>query len=221
MQPVSTLCTWRRGATSRFAPETIVIRDGRTVLFRPIRPEDAALLLDFDRRLSERSRYFRMHGSPGPLTPSMALYLASVDFVGRHAIVGVVDEMEGPAVVVVGRVEFGEPGTAELALVARDDYQALGLGTAMLARLVETARWRGASVIVAPVLGENAAMLKLLAASGFVGGEARMGVIELTLDAENPPPGQSVVPVLTGRRRRRVRFIDEGHGLGGLVPGPL
>jgi GNAT superfamily N-acetyltransferase len=116
----------------------------------------------------------------------MARQLATVDCVRRFAVVAVVRDSDGAAVVAVGRLEFADPTTAEVALIVRDDYQSLGLGTAMLGRLINTARRRRAVVIKASVLAENRTMLTLLASKGFVARDADLGVIDLTLRREEP-----------------------------------
>jgi GNAT superfamily N-acetyltransferase len=193
-------------------PESITLHDGRTVVVRPIRPSDADLLIEFDERLSERSRYLRTHGWRGRLTPVLAQHLATVDFVRRFAVVAVVEEMHRTAVVAVGRLEFGDAKTAELALVVRDDYQSLGAGTAILTRLLETARRRGAAVIQASVLAENQTMLTLLASKGFTTGDADLGVIELTLYRKEGPADR---PVLGAATRRKMRWGRASAGGGG------
>ena len=44
----------------------VVLRDGKTAHIRPIRPDDAELLVEFYSRVSDRSKYYRFF-SPMPL----------------------------------------------------------------------------------------------------------------------------------------------------------
>src|SRR5438552_10364253 len=120
---------------SRLVHETVALRDGRTAILRPIDPSDAERLIDLHNHLSFESQYFRFFGPKPRLTAAEAEYLANVDFHRRFAIVGQVDGEDGEEIVGVGRFDVNEPGTAEAAVVVRDDYQHVGLGTALLLRM--------------------------------------------------------------------------------------
>jgi ribosomal protein S18 acetylase RimI-like enzyme len=54
------------------------------------------------------------------------------------------------------------PGDAELAMVVRDDYQAQGVGTALVERTLDGARSSGITTLRCYVLPENRAALRLL-----------------------------------------------------------
>jgi acetyltransferase len=170
---------WITRRVARFLREDVRLRDGRTVLLRPIRASDAPRLVDLHRRLSDQSRYLRLHGAQPDIGPAAARYFADVDFDRRFAIVAVVREARRHSIVAVGRFDIGADATAEMALVVRDDYQALGLGTAILTRLLDIARGRGVRTMTASVLGENRPMLKLLGSKGFDAVASEHGVTEL------------------------------------------
>ena len=55
----------------RALQQTAELADGREVLIRPIRPEDAQMEQDFVRGLSEQSKYLRFMYAARELTPSM------------------------------------------------------------------------------------------------------------------------------------------------------
>ena len=63
-----------------------------------------------------------------------------------------------------------KPGKAELALAVIDEYQGLGIGSALLRHLVTIARECGISELFAEVLPDNRPMLKVFEKNGFRGG---------------------------------------------------
>ena len=60
-----------------------------------------------------------------------------------------------------------QPGQAEVAFVVVDEYQGQGIGTMLMRHLAAIARGAGIRELIAEVLPDNAAMLKVLGTSGF------------------------------------------------------
>ncbi len=169
---------------SRLIQEKVALRDGRTVTLRPIDPSDAERLIELHDQLSFESQYFRFFGPKPKLTAAEATYLANVDFHHRFAIVAATSEEE---IVAVGRFDVNEPGVAEAAIVVRDDYQHVGLGTAVLQRMREVGRGAGLKSFTAEVLAENSRMLDLLTANGLETAEAESGIVRVIAPIENQP----------------------------------
>jgi len=182
------------GSFAAFLTEQVRVRDGRRLTVRPIQREDAGLLIEFHERLSPQSRYLRFF-SPFPhLSPKMAEYLAGVDFVDRFALVATADEDGVERIVAVARFDIApDDVVAEVALVVRDDYQGVGLGTAVFGRLVEMARARGVRRLTGSVLAENRRMLQLLRNHGISAGQTEAGIVQFGLPVDDSP---SVVTVL-------------------------
>ena len=63
--------------------------------------------------------------------------------------------------------EPGHPRTAGIGLVVRDDYQGEGLGTQLLAGLIQAARERGLISLWGVTLAGNAAMQRLICCCGL------------------------------------------------------
>lgn len=171
---------------ARFVRETITLRDGREVVLRPIDRDDADGLIRFHNHLSPDSQYFRFFGPKPRLSAAEAAYLAGVDYHRRFAIVGEAEEAGEKNVVGVGRFDINEPGLAEAAIVIRDDYQHVGLGTAILQRMTEVARGRALKAFTAEVLAENTKMLELLASNGYQVEPPQGGVVRVTAPIERP-----------------------------------
>jgi GNAT superfamily N-acetyltransferase len=167
----------------RFIRESLALRDGRKVVLRPIRPEDAPKLIELHDRLSTDSQYYRFFGPKPRLSPGEAAYLANVDFHRRFAIVAV----DGDDVVAVGRFDIQPDGSAEPAIVVRDDHQGVGLGKAILERMREVARGRGVERFSAEILAENRRMLQLMSQSGLDVNQVEEGVVRVTAPIDDLP----------------------------------
>ena len=145
----------------------VVLPGGQTVAVRLIEPSDAPRLQRFHERLSRRSIYFRFFGAMPHLSDQQAKHFAEVDYLNRLALVAL-DPEEPDEIIGVARFDRA-PGKdeAELAIVVADRYQGQGLGRVMLSLLVEAARARGITRLLALVLLDNPRMIDLLRRLGF------------------------------------------------------
>ncbi|MGC1551894.1 MAG: GNAT family N-acetyltransferase, partial [Bradyrhizobium sp.] len=96
----------------------------------------------------------------------MAFFL-DIDFESHVALVAQIDEAGRPAIVGGGRYIVVQPGRAEIAFVVIDAYQGQGIGTILMRHLAILARDAGLKELIAEVLPENSAMLKLFKKFGF------------------------------------------------------
>ena len=145
------------------------LRDGRTMLFRPIRPDDLEEMLEMGQRLSPRSvrmRFFTTRFDfKAAATRAFIEHLATVDYETRMAYVG---HLPGErAIRAIGRYETEMPGVAEVAFTVEDAFAGQGIGTHLLYLLADYARERGYHEFNAMTLAENAAMLGVFRNSGF------------------------------------------------------
>ena len=147
------------------APETL--RDGRTVVVRALRPEDRADLLAAVGRTSDRSLYRRLFAIKRGFTDREVDFYVNVDFVGHVALVAVLAEDGQPVIVGGARYIVVRPGQAEVAFAVDDAHQAQGIGATLMRHLVVLARNAGLCELIATVLPENNAMLKVFDASGL------------------------------------------------------
>lgn len=141
------------------APELLTLRDGATVVVRPIIPADAARLRRMFERLSPETVYRRFF-SPVTRPPARALiHLATVDHDRREALVA----LSGNEIVGVARYDR-RPGSdaAEIAVTIEDAWQHRGLGSRLARRLAARAAGRGIAELSAAMLGDNRPALGLL-----------------------------------------------------------
>ena len=143
----------------------IVLRDGGGARVRPIKPEDADLVVAFFEKLGPESRYYRFFRVKNTLEPDEIEHFTNVDYHGRMALVALLDgELIG-----VGRydVDPNEPTSAEVAFAVIDEQQGRGIGTKLLELLTSHARSHGVEEFRAFVLGENRRMMRVFRNSGY------------------------------------------------------
>lgn len=139
----------------------LVLNDGRRVDVRPIEPTDKQALADAFGRLSTESRYRRFLGARGRLSTSTLRYFTEVDHHDHEALVAF--DPSGALVGVARYVRLAERlGTAELAVTIADEWQSDGLGTALVALLIDRARAEGIEAFSGEVLSHNRRMVDLL-----------------------------------------------------------
>ena len=178
---------------------------GVTVHLRPIRPDDAARLVEFHKGLSTRSVYRRFFFVHPSLSPAEVERFTHVDYVDRLAIVAV-DDLR---LVAVGRYERrSETTEAEVAFVVADEYQHDGIGTLLLEHLAEAAWRNGITTFVAETLAENRDMLRVFFDSGFpVTSTSESGTISVRFPIE---PTDAYEAARASRHTRSERGAERG-----------
>jgi RimJ/RimL family protein N-acetyltransferase len=168
--------------------ERLMLRDGRDVEVRPLERRDRALLEAAIGRLSDESRYLRF-GTAKPRTTERELdRLVDVDHHAHEAFLAV-DPRTGRGVAVVRFIQLpGERGVVELAATVADDWQGIGLGSALLAGIMQRACDEGYSALRASVLAANSRSIAMLRRAGFKGrpGTGTLREYELAL-CDCPP----------------------------------
>jgi RimJ/RimL family protein N-acetyltransferase len=150
------------------ATRTIELRDGGTILVRPIEPADKPLLRTAFERLSEQSRQRRFMGPAEELTDEDLVYLTEVDHRRHEALVAL--DPETGEILGVARW-FRKPGqreVAELAVAVVDDFQGRGIGSALVAAINERARDEGILRYHAIVSTDNVQVIEALERNGAV-----------------------------------------------------
>jgi GNAT superfamily N-acetyltransferase len=189
-----------RGYPAELAGDTMT-PGGSTVHLRPIRPDDAAGLVDFHRALSPESIYRRFFSVHPQLSAAEVERFTCVDYVDRFAFVA----EDGDQLIAVGRYDRA-PGTseAEVAFVVADQHQHRGIGTTLLEHLADAAWRNGIKTFVASTLADNQEMLHVFADSGFrVSRVLETGIIDVRFPIEPDDAYQAACAA------RRARVLDE------------
>ena len=150
---------WPRSAVTG---RPVVLRDGSTVLIRPVDSSDAPLLADGFARLSARSRQLRFLTPKKDLSPAELRYLTDVDH-HDHEALGALNHADGRGVGIARYIRHADdPQAADIAVTIIDDWQGRGLGTELVAQLSDRARSEGIRRFTALVAAGNPAMAGLL-----------------------------------------------------------
>lgn len=143
------------------------LADGASLVIRPIRPADAEIEQEFVRNLSAESRYFRFMDALRELSPRMLSHFTSVDYDRHMALVAVCLAPRETEVAVARYVVGPDDRSCEFAIVVADAWQRRGVGTLLMAALMDAARSRGLKLMHGEVLASNHKMLDLMRRLGF------------------------------------------------------
>ncbi|HEX8779710.1 MAG TPA: GNAT family N-acetyltransferase, partial [Nocardioides sp.] len=183
-------------AAPRHWEADVLLRDGRTAHIRPIRADDAELLVDFYARVSPESKYYRFFSPMPTLSERDVKRFTHVDHRDRVAFVLLV----AGRMIAVGRYDVIKPGEAEVAFLVEDAHQGRGIGQLLLEHLAQAGRERGVEKFVAEVLPDNQAMIHTFKDAGYqVGSAFEEGVIELVFRID---PTDTAIGVMEQREHR-------------------
>lgn len=149
------------------------LRDGRPIEIRALRPDDRDEMLAAIGRTSTQSLRRRFFAPKKGFSEQEIAFFLNIDFENHVALVAQIDEDRYPAIAGGGRYIVVRPGQAEIAFVVVDAYQGQGIGTLLMRHLALLARDAGVKELIAEVLPENAAMLKVFKKFGFRLGSKR------------------------------------------------
>jgi acetyltransferase len=187
--------TPNRGLVLRPYPsgrDSIVELNGAEFDLRPIRPTDAALYPAFLERMDPEDMRRRFLVPMPTLSHSMLIRLTQLDYDRDIAFIGL-DRGTGALAGIARYSTDPDRRVGEFGVLVRSDLKGLGLGRALMARLVGFARDEGVEELFGLVLPDNERMLRLCRELGFsvdgrVPGE---NLLRVTLDlrvALHPAP---------------------------------
>ncbi|MFM2043881.1 MAG: hypothetical protein RLY86_2457 [Pseudomonadota bacterium] len=168
-------------ATSRLAiraypkrlEHPVTLKDGRTFLIRPIRPEDEPAIHDMVAHTAMEDLRLRFFAPMKRLSHQMAARLTQIDYEREMALVAARREVmeDGREVDTIhGTVRItADPDNerAEYAVLVRSDMKGQGLGYKLMREILAYARDRGIREVFGEVLRENTSMLGLCRELGF------------------------------------------------------
>jgi acetyltransferase len=146
--------------------DRITLDDGRAVVMRPVLAQDAEGEQAFVRALSMDSRRNRFHFLLRELPPALLRQMTDVDHVAHVAIVAeAFADDDAPQIVADARYVHDGDET-HFAIAVADAWQGVGLGHALMQRLLRHAARHGVARLVADMLAGNTAMARLAASFG-------------------------------------------------------
>jgi acetyltransferase len=160
------------------------LKDGRTVLLRPIKPEDEPLWLEMFQNFSEESIRFRFFQIIKDTPHETRIRYTNIDYDREIAIVPELTEDGRKRILGVVRVSIEPDGkTGEIAFIVADPWQGLGLGTKLVDYAIEVSKDMKIESLYAIMLADNIHAISLMRKMGFTityteDGNAR-GVLDL------------------------------------------
>jgi len=176
------------GCDAGAEPTAILLRDGRTLLVRPVRPDDAERLEALFYRLSPQARVYRFLRPKEHITPEELQDLSRSNPPERIVFVATAGEGDNERIVAVARAhavhrasdsdgpdpvsgtrsaQADGPKVAEVAVVVEDAARQRGIGTELLAHLTREAKAHGIERLITHTLPANTAMMEVIERSGL------------------------------------------------------
>jgi len=149
--------------------ESIPLGDGRTLLLRPILPEDEPALQAAFATLTPEEIRLRFFVAMNTLSHMMAARFTQIDYDREMALILTEPGIAGrtPIHGVVRIIADPDNEKAEYAVIVHHNMTGMGLGVLLMRRIIDYTRNRGIKEIYGDVLRENHTMLKLCRALGF------------------------------------------------------
>lgn len=164
--------------------ESFVLRNQRSIVLRPIRPEDELNLLAFDNSQSKEDRYKRYFAELPQFSHEQMARLAQIDYAREMAFIAVANNGEHKEEILgVVRVQIDPDNTqAEFAMAVRSELKGIGLGGKLLQKMIDYCRNQGAQQLTGCTMLENSGMANLARKLGFtVKFNRDDGLIDMTL----------------------------------------
>ena len=144
------------------------MRDGRTVLLRPIKPEDEPLWLEMFQNFSEESVRYRFFNIIKDTPHEVRVRYSNIDYDREIGIVAELTEGRRQILGVVRLIIEPDGKTGEIAFIVADPWQGLGLGTKMVDHMIEICKDKGLETVYAFMLPDNYRAIRLLKKMGFI-----------------------------------------------------
>ena len=177
-------CIWSSVPIPMNSKPQAVCRAGEPLFIRPIRPEDAPLLVENFKSLSKRSIYRRFFSPLKELSPDMIARFTQIDYDREIALVAIKETENKEELIGVARIiDSPNSDMAEFSVLVTDAWQGRGVGKELLTRCLVIAKQRGILKVEGYVLSENTQMLGLCKKLGFsMSSVIGLGEYRLTID---------------------------------------
>jgi acetyltransferase len=174
------------------------LRDGRTVILRPIKPEDEPLWLEMFQNFSEESIRLRFFQIIKDTPHETRIRYTNIDYDREIAIVPELTEDGRRKILGVVRVSIEPNGKAgEIAFIVADPWQGLGLGTKMVDYVLEICKDMKLETIYAIMLPDNYRAITLMRKMGFIIAYLEDGTVKGTLNLKEEEKPQCIEPKKT------------------------
>ncbi len=160
------------------------MRDGTSIILRPIMPEDEILIHALFKSFSEETMRFRFFQVIKEMSHEMLIRYCNIDYNREIAIVAEKEMNEERKIIGVARI-IVQPDRrrGEFAVAVGDEWQGQGLGSKLVDSVIEIGKELGLESIYGDILSKNVKMFKLCTSKGFkmesVDEETKKAILDL------------------------------------------
>ena len=163
------------------AVERVILRDGSTVMIRPLAAGDEAAITSWFAGLGAETRYARFFAWLERLDGRTQSELARVDHFDHEAIAAAAPD--GTTVGIARYIRTGEARAAEVAVAVADAWRGQGIARMLLERVATSARAVGIERLTATCLATNHTVIRLLSRLGPTTiGPPDAGLVDVRID---------------------------------------
>ena len=150
-----------------------VMKTGKKVTIRPIRPEDEPLIVKFHETLSDRTvyyRYFQIMKLRDRVAHERLTRICFIDYDREIALVAETNgsNADDTKILGVGRLsKLHGANEGEIAVLVADEFQGHGLGTELVKKLIEIGKEERLDCMVSFILPDNSNMQHICKKLGF------------------------------------------------------
>ncbi len=174
------------------------MRDGRSVLLRPIKPEDEPLWEEMFQSFSEESIRYRFFQIIKDTPHETRIRYTNIDYDREIAIVPELTEDGKRKILGVVRVGIEPDGKAgEIAFIVADPWQGYGLGTKLVDYAIEIAKDMKIETLYAIMLPDNFRAINLMKKMGFTITYPQDGTVKGTVNLKEEEQVQRAEPEAT------------------------
>ncbi|MEV0734839.1 GNAT family protein [Streptomyces sp. NPDC050549] len=190
--------------------------DGRRAAIRPIVPSDAPALAAAIRSADAETLRRRFLGGSPRLTPELLTRLTTLDYKLRFALIAT--EATSGKGIAVARYEHVADGVAEVAVAVDPAWRRVGLATALVELLAQSALERSIHTFNASYIAENRPVTALLSLADITAPRAiGQGLAESEVELDRAGVAAAVRALDTDRttpRRGKSAALSRDEGLG-------
>jgi acetyltransferase len=158
--------TLKNGFDPQKCEKLVQLRDGRTVLLRPIKPEDEPLWLEMFQNFSDESVHNRFFYMIRDTPHTVRARYCDIDYSREIAIVAELKERRQILGVVRLTIDVNQK-TGEVAFIVADPWQGLGLGSQMVDYMIEICKNIELETVYALMLPDNYRAIRFLKKRDF------------------------------------------------------
>jgi RimJ/RimL family protein N-acetyltransferase len=167
----------------------VTLRDGRSVLIRPILPGDAPALARAIQSADDDTIRRRYLGGRPQVTPELLHFLTTVDYTSRLALVAV-EPASGRGVGIARYEPAEQDGAADVAVAVTPGWRGAGLATELIRILARAASERGVHTFTGTYFAENRPVTALIHGVGEPADQtASKGIATFSVMLPPPDPG--------------------------------